>query len=147
MGALKLVVHLAGDLEQPLHASEHNGDQGGDTLHVILHAKRFDDTSYTRVDIPQHVGDFPVDLQTYSWGVKLMRWMPIRCRQSKPRPMMKHELLLARTIRTPWVCEPISSCPQERWTTTIRATLVRQRLCRSRQSGPGSRAGNGSRAS
>lgn len=67
--ALKLVIHLAGDLEQPLHASEHNGDQGGNRLHVILHAKRSDGTSYTRASTFHSMWDDSlVDLQAYSWG-------------------------------------------------------------------------------
>lgn len=55
--ALKIVIHLAGDLEQPLHASERNGDQGGNKLHVVLHARRSDGTAYTKAStFPQHVG-------------------------------------------------------------------------------------------
>lgn len=32
--ALKFVVHLVGDLHQPLHCAERNGDVGGNTVHV-----------------------------------------------------------------------------------------------------------------
>lgn len=67
--ALKLVVHLAGDLEQPLHASERNGDQGGNKLHVVLNAKRSDGTAYTRTSTFHSMWDDSlVDLQAYSWG-------------------------------------------------------------------------------
>ncbi|GGI33617.1 MULTISPECIES: S1/P1 nuclease [Bradyrhizobium] len=67
--ALKLVVHLAGDLEQPLHASERDGDQGGNKLHVILRAKRSDGTSYTRASTFHSMWDDSlIDLQAYSWG-------------------------------------------------------------------------------
>ncbi|WOH57713.1 S1/P1 nuclease [Bradyrhizobium sp. BWC-3-1] len=69
MRALKLVVHLAGDLEQPLHASERNGDQGGNKLHVVLHAKRSDGTPYTQASTFHGMWeDSLVDLQAYSWG-------------------------------------------------------------------------------
>ncbi|MFK4654204.1 hypothetical protein ABIF97_004138 [Bradyrhizobium japonicum] len=46
--ALKLVEHPAGDLEQPVHASERSNDQGGNKLSVVLRAKRSDGTAYTR---------------------------------------------------------------------------------------------------
>jgi hypothetical protein len=54
--ALKLVVHLAGDLEQPLHASERNSDEGGNKINVSLQAKRSDGSSFQRSSVPQHVG-------------------------------------------------------------------------------------------
>lgn len=67
--ALKIVIHLAGDLEQPLHASERNGDQGGNKLHVVLHAKRSDGTAYTKASTFHSMWDDSlVDLQAYSWG-------------------------------------------------------------------------------
>ncbi|OPY95223.1 hypothetical protein A5906_09600 [Bradyrhizobium sacchari] len=66
--ALRLVVHLVGDLEQPLHASERNGDQGGNKLHVVLHAKRSDGTAYTKTSTFHSMWDDSlVDLQAYSW--------------------------------------------------------------------------------
>ena len=46
--ALKLVVHLAGDLVQPLHASERDGDGGGNGLYVALVATRSDGAQYKR---------------------------------------------------------------------------------------------------
>jgi hypothetical protein len=67
--ALKLVVHLAGDLEQPLHASEHNNDTGGNALNVLLEAKRSDGTSYKKASTFHSMWDDSlVDLQAYSWG-------------------------------------------------------------------------------
>ncbi|GLR89747.1 S1/P1 nuclease [Bradyrhizobium iriomotense] len=67
--ALKLAVHLVGDLEQPLHASERNGDQGGNKLHVVLHSKRSDGTAYTKTSTFHSMWDDSlVDLQAYSWG-------------------------------------------------------------------------------
>jgi hypothetical protein len=67
--ALKLVVHLAGDLEQPLHASQRNGDQGGNKINVSLQAKRSDGTSYQRSSTFHSMWDDSlVDLQAYSWG-------------------------------------------------------------------------------
>nr|GAJ37845.1 nuclease S1 [Bradyrhizobium sp. DOA9] len=67
--ALKLVVHLAGDLEQPLHTSESNGDHGGNKLHVILRTKRSDGAPYTRSSTFHSMWDDSlIDLQAYSWG-------------------------------------------------------------------------------
>jgi hypothetical protein len=67
--ALKLVVHLAGDLEQPLHASQHNGDQGGNKINVSLQAKRSDGSSFQRSSTFHSMWDDSlVDLQAYSWG-------------------------------------------------------------------------------
>lgn len=67
--ALKLLVHLAGDLEQPLHASEHNNDQGGNTLNVSLQAKRSDGKPYKRSSTFHSMWDDSlVELQAYSWG-------------------------------------------------------------------------------
>ncbi|MBM7487816.1 hypothetical protein ACVWWI_006631 [Bradyrhizobium sp. USDA 3686] len=54
--ALTLVVHLGGNLEQPLHASERNGDQGGNKLHVVLQAKCSDGTPYTKASTFHNVG-------------------------------------------------------------------------------------------
>ncbi|WP_445819690.1 S1/P1 nuclease [Bradyrhizobium sp. ISRA442] len=62
---LKLVVHLAGDLEQPLHVSEHNGDQGGrqQTSHRLAR-KRSCGATYTRASIFHSMWDDSlVDLQ------------------------------------------------------------------------------------
>jgi hypothetical protein len=39
-GALKWVVHLAGDLHQPLHCADRNGDRGGNTPLVFYPGKR-----------------------------------------------------------------------------------------------------------
>src|SRR5262249_2382371 len=67
--ALKLVVHLAGDLEQPLHASQRNGDQGGNKINVSLQAKRSDGTSYQRSSTFHSMWDDSlVELQAYSRG-------------------------------------------------------------------------------
>jgi hypothetical protein len=67
--ALKLVVHLAGDLEQPLHASERNGDIGGNALNVVLQAKRSDGSVYKKASTFHSMWDDSlVDLQAYSWG-------------------------------------------------------------------------------
>lgn len=67
--ALKLVVHLMGDLEQPLHASERSDDQGGNKLNVILRAKRSDGKTYTRASTFHSMWDDSlIDLQAYSWG-------------------------------------------------------------------------------
>jgi len=67
--ALKLVVHLAGDLEQPLHGSQRNGDQGGNKINVSLQAKRSDGSSYQRSSTFHSMWDDSlVDLQAYSWG-------------------------------------------------------------------------------
>lgn len=67
--ALKLVVHLTGDLEQPLHATERSNDQGGNKLNVVLRAKRSDGTAYTRNSTFHSMWDDSlVDLQAYSWG-------------------------------------------------------------------------------
>ncbi|NEV02777.1 hypothetical protein FNJ47_45720 [Bradyrhizobium sp. UFLA 03-164] len=69
MRALKLVVHLASDLEHPLHASERNGDKGGNKLQVVLHAKWPDGTAYTKAStFHSKWDDSLVDLQAYSWG-------------------------------------------------------------------------------
>ncbi|MHB0773050.1 S1/P1 nuclease [Bradyrhizobium sp. 1.29L] len=63
------MIHLAGDLEQPLHAGERSGDQGGNKPHVVLHAKRSDGTSYTKASTFHSMWDDSlVDLQAYSWG-------------------------------------------------------------------------------
>ncbi|MGY3034257.1 hypothetical protein ACVIIV_003427 [Bradyrhizobium sp. USDA 4354] len=52
-----------------MHASEHNGDQGVNKLHVILHAKRYDGTSYTRAPTFHSIcEDSLIDLQAHSWG-------------------------------------------------------------------------------
>ena len=67
--ALKLVVHLAGDLTQPLHASERNGDIGGNSLNVLLTAKRSDGREYKKASTFHSMWDDSlVDLQAYSWG-------------------------------------------------------------------------------
>jgi hypothetical protein len=67
--ALKLVVHLAGDLEQPLHASERNGDIGGNNLNVLLQATRSDGKPYTKASTFHSMWDDSlVELQAYSWG-------------------------------------------------------------------------------
>ncbi|WP_342724166.1 S1/P1 nuclease [Bradyrhizobium sp. B097] len=67
--ALKLVVHLAGDVDQPLHASERTADEGGNKLYVTLQAKRSDGSDYTRSSTFHSMWDDSlVDLQAYSWG-------------------------------------------------------------------------------
>ncbi|MGY2990340.1 S1/P1 nuclease [Bradyrhizobium sp. USDA 4508] len=67
--ALKLVVHLTADLEQPLHASERNDDQGGNKLNVVLRAKHSDGKAYTRSSTFHSMWDDSlIDLQAYSWG-------------------------------------------------------------------------------
>jgi hypothetical protein len=67
--ALKLVVHLAGDLEQPLHASQRNGDQGGNKINVSLQARRSDGKPYQHSSTFHSMWDDSlVDLQAYSWG-------------------------------------------------------------------------------
>ncbi|MCK1743743.1 hypothetical protein IVA80_23555 [Bradyrhizobium sp. 139] len=46
-----------------------NNDQGGNKLHVVLHAKRSDGTAYTRASTLHSMwNDSLVDLQAYSWG-------------------------------------------------------------------------------
>jgi hypothetical protein len=60
---------LAGDLEQPLHASERNNDVGGNTINVSLQAKRSDGSTYQRSSTFHSMWDDSlVELQAYSWG-------------------------------------------------------------------------------
>ncbi|UWU75788.1 hypothetical protein N2603_38445 [Bradyrhizobium huanghuaihaiense] len=52
-----------------MHASERNRDQGGNKLHVVLHARRSDGTAYTRASTFHSMWDDSlIDLQAYSWG-------------------------------------------------------------------------------
>lgn len=52
-----------------MHASEHNNDQGGNKLNVVLRAKRSDGTTYVRASTFHSMWDDSlVDLQAYSWG-------------------------------------------------------------------------------
>ncbi|MDA9435416.1 S1/P1 nuclease [Bradyrhizobium sp. CCBAU 51627] len=67
--ALRLVVHLIGDLGQPLHASCNGDDGGGNTLFVSLQAKRQDGKSYRRSSSFHSMWDDSlIELQAYSWG-------------------------------------------------------------------------------
>ncbi|PJG53621.1 hypothetical protein CVM73_19335 [Bradyrhizobium forestalis] len=69
MRALKLVVHLAGDLEQRCTQANITAIKAVSKLHVILHAKRSDGTSYTRAPTFHSMcEDSLVDLEAYSWG-------------------------------------------------------------------------------
>ncbi|MGD4056822.1 S1/P1 nuclease, partial [Xanthomonas citri pv. citri] len=69
--ALRLIVHLAGDLEQPLHNSERGDDGGGNALFVFVSFKatRTDGKSYRRSSTFHSMWDDSlIELQAYSWG-------------------------------------------------------------------------------
>ncbi|TYL75345.1 hypothetical protein FXB38_33355 [Bradyrhizobium cytisi] len=56
-------------MKQPLHASERSGDEGGNKLCVVLHAKGSNGTAHSRPSTFHSMWDDSlVDLQAYSWG-------------------------------------------------------------------------------
>lgn len=63
--ALMFVVHLVGDLTQPLHCSERSGDGGGNAVRV-----RFDGRKEHRADTNLHAvwDEALIADQTYDWG-------------------------------------------------------------------------------
>lgn len=67
--ALRLIVHLVGDLEQPLHNSAQGDDGGGNTLFVSFKATRSHGKSYRRSSTFHSMWDDSlIELQAYSWG-------------------------------------------------------------------------------
>lgn len=67
--ALKLVVHLMGDLHQPLHCAERNGDGGGNGLAVTFQGEGPDNKPRTAdVSFHQLWDETLISAHSFSWG-------------------------------------------------------------------------------
>lgn len=67
--ALLLLIHLIGDLEQPLHTTSVGNDGGGNSTFVSLEAKRPDGTTLKRSSKFHAMWDETlIDLHSYAWG-------------------------------------------------------------------------------
>ncbi|MGZ2488371.1 hypothetical protein ACVITL_006956 [Rhizobium pisi] len=67
--ALKMVIHLVGDIHQPLHCSERNGDGGGNGLAVMFQGKGPDGKARNAdVSFHQLWDETLIQAHNFSWG-------------------------------------------------------------------------------
>jgi hypothetical protein len=70
--ALKFLIHFVGDVHQPLHAAERNGDHGGNDVHVTFFGKNVNLHAVWDTEIIMHT--------VFAWGTYVSRleakWFP-----------------------------------------------------------------------